>query len=208
MKKSSDANENTPATASPSAFVDDTYDWAAFTRYKSGTTLQEANDLAQVHFCIENRATFPARRGWTAAIIKRQCEPIWKDIDGGKLGASLRKKCDSLCADAKAHPLDVEQCKVKLYTAVDEYKSTASGVPEEWVPPDSGDALALGPWPTRRIKGFDLGDDARQRVDINWVCTRFHTWDAPYGTRVAIKRYCDGTRTERTAKAGMTMPIE
>lgn len=208
MRKTADASDNTPATASPTAFVGDTYDWDTFTQYKSGTTLQEAQDLAQVHFCIENRVLFPARKGWTAAVIKRQCGPIWKDMDEGKLGTTLRKKCDSLCADSKAHPLDVEQCKAKLYTAVGEYKRTVSTVPEEWVPPDSGDALALGPWPTRRIRDFDLTDDARERVDINWVCARIHTWNAPYGTSVAIERYCAGTRQERTTRAGMTIKME
>ncbi|AVK75125.1 hypothetical protein pqer_cds_703 [Pandoravirus quercus] len=208
MKKSSNTSDSTPTTASPRAFVGDTYDWPNFVKYKSGTTLEKADDLAQVHFCIENRATFPARRGWTAAVIKRQCGPVWKDMDEGKLGTTLRKKCDSLCADSTAHPLDVEQCKVKLYTAVGEYKRTWSTSPEEWVPPESDNALALGPWSTRRIADFDLTDDARERVDLNWVCARVHIWSAPYGTQVAIKRYCSATRDERTRRAGMTISIE
>ncbi|QBZ81288.1 hypothetical protein pclt_cds_702 [Pandoravirus celtis] len=101
MKKSSNTSDSTPTTASPRAFVGDTYDWPNFVKYKSGTTLEKADDLAQVHFCIENRATFPARRGWTAAVIKRQCGPVWKDMDEGKLGTTLRKNATRCAPTAR-----------------------------------------------------------------------------------------------------------
>lgn len=118
---------------SPRAFINDDFPWSHYARdirgfdYKrrGGVERQTRlagylDDLAEVHFCLQNRETFPARVGWVAAVIERQCVPIWEGIDSRQLRPVLTEKVEALSEHTyvKLDYTSAEDRKRRFYSGV------------------------------------------------------------------------------------------
>ncbi|AVK75127.1 hypothetical protein pqer_cds_705 [Pandoravirus quercus] len=204
--------------ASPRAFIGDDYPWhrrandarAPFYKYETEerwTSLVEyVDDLAEVHFCLQNRVTFPARTGWVAAVIARQCTPIWQGLDSGQLRPVLIRKVEALgkhpSAEKDYH--SVSEREDSFYVGVRMRGDGWGPVFDEWAPPER---------PTRssawsRIMGHasdrEMSAPVRDRLDANWACDHVSEWPkVPYGVKIAVERYCAATMSERSNWAGM-----
>nr|UDO47961.1 hypothetical protein [Pandoravirus massiliensis] len=213
MTQSSDRSR-----ASPRAFTGDDHPWTYHAKqirefdytYHGGPErrarlIKYLDDLAEVHFCIQNRDRFPARAGWIAAVIRRQCVPIWEGIDSRRLRPVLTEKVEALGEHAYVKPdyASVERRQNRFYTGIGMHHSGWPPAFDEWAPPQEPKRSSAWSRITGRSNS-EISERVRDKLDANWACDQVSSWpNAPYGVKVAVERYCAATISERSNWAGM-----